>query len=213
MSDKLIIPGVPKLIVPEPLRLVAPPERPKLVGPEPRGRKIGGAPRTEIDAKHSDVARDPSRWPRWVHADSHLREVAPLIFVSGEAGPRQLPPDHDRWHTVVAFIASAQSYRNADHVVKLPFSDGEAFPAGHLDHAAKAVVRAYRDRRPVLIHCMMGVSRSASAAYAIIRALYDLDHDEALRRLKVPDWTDYPMPATLASARAWNAQLRNTEPK
>ena len=73
-------------------------------------------------------------------------------------------------------------------------------PVGLMDTALPLVASRLKEG-PVLIHCHAGLSRSASMAYALMRRIWRLDHNTALRRVKIV--SQFPVPQTLASARAW----------
>lgn len=155
----------------------------------------------------------PKPWPRWIETDDNtdsdedsvlLREVAPNLFVGAEMAPLY-PPGQKKWELVVDWYGSSGRWPSrtkgtAKAVLSIPFLDGDVFPPGALDRVLRRV-RTAKKRGPVLIHCFAGLSRSASATYALLRRLSRLPHREALRRVKVTP--EYPMPATLASARAW----------
>jgi len=146
------------------------------------------------------------RWPRWIERDEaiNLREVAPNLFVGAEYATLH-PPEGTKWELVVDWYGSSTQYpsrvRNTSKkLLSLPFLDGDAFPPKALDTLLRRV-QAARQRGPVLVHCQAGLSRSASSAYALLRRLSRLPHDEALRRVKV--MPGYPRTETLRSARGW----------
>lgn len=147
-----------------------------------------------------------NRFPRWVTSpcDAHnLREVGPGLFVGAARAPTRRPFD-----TIVDFYGSSLSpdmdswlrdaYTRTRSVVRVPFPDGYDFPAGALDLIWAAVRGA---QGPILLHCHAGLSRSASAAYAMLRRWNGLDHDTA--RYLVTVRTGFPLAPTLASARRW----------
>ena len=149
------------------------------------------------------------KWPRWIERNENinLREVAPNLFVGAEYATLH-PPDGtrgNRWELVVDWYGSSRQYpsrvmKTAKKVLSIPFLDGDVFPKGALDRMAKHV-QAARRRGPVLIHCQAGLSRSASAAYALLRRISRLPHAEARRRVRVI--AGFPRVTTLASARKW----------
>jgi hypothetical protein len=146
------------------------------------------------------------RWPRWIERDEaiNLREVAPNLFVGAEYATLH-PPEGTKWELVVDWYGSSKQYPSrvrstAKKLLSLPFLDGDAFPPKALDTLVRRVQTARR-RGPVLVHCQAGLSRSASSAYALLRRLSRLPHEEALRRVKV--LPQYPRKETLGSARRW----------
>ncbi len=141
--------------------------------------------------------------PRWLTAPNdlwNLREVGKGLYV-GSAKAVACGP----WDTVIDFcgtcLEAGDAYSGARAVEGWPFPDGTAFPPGALDATRKAILRA---RGTVLLHCKRGLSRSPAAAYAMLRALYGMDHQGALLRVVVSGFAHrYPLDATLASAREW----------
>jgi len=146
------------------------------------------------------------KWPRWIKQDfdHNLREVAPGLYVGAEysAGLRPDGP----WQLVVDLYGSSRDttkwvlYWGSDEVMAIPFDDGDGFPDGALDRIGAAVMEAIQSG-PVLIHCQAGLSRSASAAYAMLRTLYGLNDREAASRVKI--MPAFPRKKTLQSARDW----------
>lgn len=144
--------------------------------------------------------REPT-YPLWIDSDPivNLREVAPGLFVGAQFSPRAPVT----WALVVDFYGQAHppGAVNASRVLRIPFSDGTNFPPRALDEVHRAVRHAI-GTGPILIHCQAGLSRSVSAMYAMLRALYGFDHATALKRVHggVPG---FPMPSTFRSARRW----------
>ena len=154
-----------------------------------------------------------SRWPRWVErADEiNLREVAPNLYVGGQFSPLEMPTGK-KWELVVDFYGKSAQYPSrvrdtAKKLLALPFLDGDRFPPGALTRALQQV-RAARRRGPVLIQCQAGLSRSASAAYGLMRRIGRLSHAVALKRVKCRGAAEFPREATLASAREWVEKAR-----
>jgi protein-tyrosine phosphatase len=85
-------------------------------------------------------------------------------------------------------------------VLRWAFSDGLPLPDGLMDTVVP-LVSARIVEGPVLIHCQAGLSRSVSTAYALLRRVWGMSHNRALRRVKAH--RDFPVPTTLASAREW----------
>jgi protein-tyrosine phosphatase len=148
-------------------------------------------------------------YPRWISKDPYLflRQVAPLLYVGAEGSPRAR-----QWGLVVNFYGHGAIPRT-EKLLSLPFIDGDSFPEGALDTAYEAVYDALCQRKPVLLHCQAGLSRSASAAYAMLRSIYGLSHEEAHARIHTTTemeagpkkWVyHWPRTKTLASAREWN---------
>jgi len=146
-------------------------------------------------------------YPRWLTEPldgMNLREVAPNLYVGEETAPLR-----GDWHTIIDFYGHVPFYvepaqKAAKRYIRIPFDDGREFPAGALDAAWTAWQEAELEGGDTLIHCQAGLSRSASAAYAMLRKRFGLRHAEALSRVVTP-FTDqqYPMKATLKSAADW----------
>lgn len=154
-----------------------------------------------------------STFPKWrsrPNDQENLREISPNLFIGAAFAPRA----HVSWDTIIDFYGPSggaprfyeyhgrqdirAGYARARKVHTLPFTDGNTFPPGVLDE----VWRACREARgPVLIHCQAGLSRSASAGYAILRRGYGLSHEEARGVVHVQ--SGYPTETTLLSAREW----------
>ncbi len=154
-----------------------------------------------------------ARFPRWKSRPGdnvNLREISPYLYV----GSALSPGAQVQWDTIIDFYGSSSGdprhyeyhgrrdvkagYTRARKVYTLPFSDGDDFPPGVLDTVWKACCEA---RGPTLIHCQAGLSRSASAGYAILRRGFGLSHDDA--RYVVHVQSGYPLSTTLKSAREW----------
>jgi hypothetical protein len=146
-------------------------------------------------------------YPRWLTEPldgMNLREVAPNLYVGEETAPLR-----GDWHTIIDFYGHAPwivslEYPKAKNYVRIPFEDGSAFPKGALDAAWDAWQLASLEGGDTLIHCQAGLSRSASAAYGLLRKRFGLRHAEAVARVVTP-FTDhqYPLKATLKSAADW----------
>ncbi|MAG24142.1 hypothetical protein CMI47_01055 [Candidatus Pacearchaeota archaeon] len=148
-------------------------------------------------------------YPKWKdkREELNLREVGPGIFVGAEKSVTR--PPKGGWYAVIdlygesAAATHSRMYREVDNLVRWPFFDGDEFPKGLLDMVS-GVVRA-RDKEsggPILIHCQAGLSRSASAAYAMLRHYRGLSHEEAHDRVS-DDPESWPVSETLWSARKW----------
>jgi len=143
-------------------------------------------------------------FPRLLRKDLRLREVAPHLYVGDE--------DAGRLHIWSAVIdvggeghgrERAVAQANLEHRMTWWFDDGKPIPAGLLDAAHAMSRHVLRQNEDVLVHCMAGLSRSASVAYALLRTIYRLDHDAALLRVKTPSEPDFPHHVVIESARKW----------
>lgn len=158
-----------------------------------------------------------NEYPRWAQLQSptglvlaheapfiNLREVAPGFHLGGGAAITL----REDWTLAVDFDGlsldedNRAAYPAGTRVEVLRFVDGRSFPPGHLDRAL-VLVGEHRARGPILFHCAAGLSRSPSAAYAMLRVAYGLPHEEALRRVQAPNGEGYPLPRTLNSAIEW----------
>lgn len=140
-------------------------------------------------------------YPRWVTRvfEVNTREVAPNLYVGGRQAPRVFSRG--------GLGAVVSLYHPVDDPAGVleglpslywPFRDGTSVPPGLLD-AVLPFVQAHA-ALPILVHCQAGMSRSASVAYAILRAL-GMDEVEARRRTWARE--GFPLAATLASADTW----------
>lgn len=154
-------------------------------------------------------------WPQWSQPDEeyNLREVAPNLWVGAELSPGLRPAGP--WHGVVDLYGSSSEaankplYAGVGELLQRPFYDGANFPKGTLDDILGLVVR-HVGKGPILLHCQAGLSRSASAAYAMM-CLVGTPHREALRRVKVEK--GFPRAETLKSARRWVATRKPKQQK
>ncbi len=143
-------------------------------------------------------------WPRWerfewdVDNDVLLREVRPGLWVGSE-----LARDNYSWLAVVDLYGSSRLVTTRREL-SWRISDDIPIQLGLLDTTWPFVFHALK-KGDVLIHCKAGLSRSASVAYAILRRLDRLDHEEALRRVRVPEDTmdAWPSQPVIRSAREW----------
>lgn len=160
-----------------------------------------------------EILADFPRWHSSPNDLDNLREVSPGLFVGSAYAPRR----RVEWDTILDFCGTsrnpsslnfcipevAHGYRRARVLKVLPFVDGQPFPKGALDVTWEAVKAS---RGVVLLHCARGLSRSASAAYAVLRRGFGLSHEEAHYTIRVT--SAYPVEETLRSARAWVAETR-----
>ena len=157
-------------------------------------------------------------FPRWVAggpADTPglspvlLREVARNLFVGSALSWAHLPVSVGSV-VVVQCSEHCPPVPGALGVLRVPFDDRALIPSSVFSR----VIDVARGRRPMLVHCYAGLSRSAAVAYAILRMVDGLTHDEASARVahatEHHDRTDrWPHHVTLASAKAWcDAQNR-----
>jgi hypothetical protein len=144
-------------------------------------------------------------WPRYIDRSEfvNLRAVGPRLYVGAEGSPPKAS-----WALVVDLYGAPLEegrldtrYRTTERLLHVPFLDGDAFPRGWLGAVVSAVSTA-RKHGMVLIHCQAGLSRSASAAYAVLRVLDGLPHADAYERIKTDEGTNtWPRVETLGSAR------------
>ncbi len=164
-----------------------------------------------LSSLRPDLATDGAKYPRWVDRRSatNLREVAPGLFVGAIDSPVQRVLGSIPFVAIVNFSQMpieplsmrAIGYEATPYVEHHGFDDLRRFPDGVLDRTL-AVVRSGLRYGPVLLHCAAGKSRSVSAAYAMLRRIWKLDHATALRMARDGD-PNFPGRKTLASARRW----------
>lgn len=154
----------------------------------------------------------PITFPRWVAggpADTSgtspviLREVARNLYVGSALAASRVPCGVGAM-IVVQCSDQCPPVHDALAVLRVPFADREPIPS----HVLRQVVVEARARRPMLVQCYAGLSRSAAVAYAVLRMVDGLTHDEAAARVSHArehyDCTErWPHPVTLASAKAW----------
>lgn len=157
----------------------------------------------------------PATFPRWIaggpddtsaRSPSLLREVARNLYVGSALSAPHAPLRgaivvqlSEHCPPVAAMLAAG-----ALAVLRLPFEDRGPIPPNVL----RQVVAEAAARRPMLVQCHAGLSRSAAVAYAVLRRVDGLPHDAALARVahavEHNDRTErWPHAVTLASARAW----------
>lgn len=135
---------------------------------------------------------------------SNLREVAPNLYVGGMIAVCERPDRARDWWAVV----DCHGYRvdgnrevrfgTLPRVIRYAFDDAGPVPEPLL----VAATALYREcGGPMLVCCAAGASRSASVAYAAMRVVHGIPHDEALA--SVSQGGGGPHPTTLASAQAW----------
>lgn len=122
----------------------------------------------------------------------------------------------DGWHTIIDLYGRSKditvnanrdhAYHKASVFLRMPFNDGAPVPPFVIAEAINAIAHGRR-RGNVLVHCQAGLSRSASVVCA---ALCVEGLDDALARVKVPGFPQWPHPTTLAGAMAGIVGLRRS---
>ena len=157
------------------------------------------------------MSAPPLTYPRWISPGFlyNLREVGPDLYVGSKVAVASPPPRREwaAWIDVhgdelgAGFSAARETAIGKLRCPQLrwPFHDGYPIPEGLLD-AALAIYQARRG--PVLVSCAAGISRSVSVAYALVRALERVGHQESLSRCQESPRVE-PSPYVLESARRW----------
>lgn len=152
-------------------------------------------------------------WPRWMDRSTwvNLREVAPGLLVGACRSAARVVELGLPLSGVVDLYGItppdiSTRYGNV-RVRHLPMLDGDVFPPGTLDVAADELARARTCGGYLLVHCQAGLSRSAAAAYALLRRVDEVPDLEALARVSAGD-PRYPRRLTLGSAELWAQQGR-----
>ena len=96
-----------------------------------------------------------------------------------------------------------QNTRLAGAVLRRPINDGEPISPWLLDECVAFATQA--PAAPVLVTCYAGLSRSASVAYALLRAAHGVRREEALRRVsgRTDDGQRWPHATVIASVQQW----------
>lgn len=140
-------------------------------------------------------------YPRWIKKEPRyrLRMVAPNLYVGAVDAPLST-----KWVGVVDLFGSTRTTDVPQaQLLSLPFSDGDAFPRGALDRIER-FLHYHRHYGPVLIHCAAGLSRSASAAIAMLMLQDGLPVEEAARRVREgTGHTQFPLATTIESSLQW----------
>jgi len=147
-------------------------------------------------------------YPIWCNEDPDvfLREVGPGLFV-GAKGAASVRP----WDLVVDL--HGVELVTADDLILHPFPDGNPFPSEVLDQAYSKVERVRDQGGVTLIACDTGRSRSASAAYAMLRTIWGVGRNDANNRISTQTTVPvgrqrrmsvtHPRRETLSSAFDW----------
>ena len=142
-------------------------------------------------------------WPRWISRayEVQLREVHPGLYVGGRQAFTRAIEEGILFDEVISFTARVCPEELSQQPLQIVFHDGQPFPDGSLDLVQACTEEALYLGRPVLLHCQAGLSRSASAAYALLR-VRGLSADDAALRVHA-GYAKLPVPETIASAEAW----------
>jgi hypothetical protein len=141
-------------------------------------------------------------YPRWIstpNGDGNIREVGPNLFVGDFESPTIFGSP---WLGIIDFYGSttAQGRMNPRYFLRWAMEDGTGYPPGCLS-AVHALASAVRPRGKLLLHCQAGLSRSAGAAYALLRVQDRLPPREALRRVQA--MSGFPRTKNLQDAERW----------
>lgn len=151
----------------------------------------------------------PETYPQDLAAQWALRLVAPDLAI----GSAQALPKFERvWAGVIDLHGAADTWpereaafaRAALHgrVLRWPAEDGQRLPSTVFDAALAIYESAGVQGGSTLVMCLAGKSRSVSVAYALLRAVHDLSHEDALARVQLYP-SLWPHPVTLESAVRW----------
>lgn len=152
-------------------------------------------------------------WPKYADEDySTLREVDDGLWV-GDYGSFQKKPGGKAWNVWIDFAlredeemqilltrkrAEFAGTLKAQHVMRVRMKDGNPFEV----IALRTAFELAQLKAPVLVSCMMGASRSSSAAYFILRTLRGMSHEKALNRVFMDGWPNQST-ETFKSARRY----------
>ena len=161
------------------------------------------------DLTGSTGSTGPSGYPRWIHEGSCLRQVSERLHVGGMGAFERIACAAwiDLAEDEIRATAPALANRRdrlamrlaPEHRLRVQVEDGRILPPWVFDRSLALVTST---RGPVLVSCAVGISRSASVAYALLRALDGLSHDEAYGRVEFEGWPR-KSGSPLTSARAW----------
>lgn len=157
-----------------------------------------------------DVVQAKAPYPRYITSrfEVNLREVAPGLFVGGCLALERADEMGVRFAEVIDFYGHGPEALRRRATYRPTMIDGKAFDPAVLDEVCRRVRRALASGRPVLLHCQAGVSRSTSAAYAMVRHLFGRSHQSALRLVRGDPNPKFPLEGTLNSARVWVHQVQ-----
>ncbi len=133
------------------------------------------------------------------------REVAPGLYV------RSLGAVYPRPKFARIVLSSAVESDGVIGQLFMPTTDDAPIPDSVFE-CAITFARYYRSRGvPLVVQCRMGLSRSASVAYAILRLVDGLDDAEALSRVRATAFgRDWPASVVIESARSWVERVRKS---
>lgn len=152
----------------------------------------------------------PTSYPRWIHEGSCLRQVSERLHVGG-MGAFERGASWGAWIDLaedeIRATAPALSNRRdrlamrlaPEHRLRVQVEDGRTLPSWVFDRSLALMASTHGS---VLVSCAVGISRSASVAYALLRAIDGLSHDEAYARVEFERWPRLSG-SPLTSARAW----------
>ena len=157
------------------------------------------------------AARRPGAltYPRWIRGGPQcpedmqsLREVAPRLWVG--SARCVMPSTEDlsliQLSHACPVVPGAEAFRQR-------IRDFHPVPHETLDQIL-AFASARHPSRTLLIQCRMGLSRSASVAYGLLRMLHGRSHEDALRAVSHTTGSglatlQWPHAALVDSVRAW----------
>ncbi|MCS7207936.1 MAG: hypothetical protein NZ951_08455 [Dehalococcoidia bacterium] len=135
-----------------------------------------------------------------------LRMIRPWLFIAyGLPQEGEIP---DQWARLDLHEGQAPL---GPHALHLPIGDGLPWPAPFVERLVTFARRQRQEHRPLVVQCVLGVSRSPAAAVAILCDAEGLTVDQALQEVQRLHPIAQPRLAILASLRAYFA-LRSPLP-
>lgn len=157
---------------------------------------------------------DEVTYPVWIRKGYlfNLREVYDGLYV----GAITAIEHRIDWHAAIDVHGSAgddafQEKRDRAFgkvkgpVIRWPILDNTRVPTSLLE--AAQIVYLHK-KGPMLISCALGMSRSASVAYGLIRLNHGFDHKVALKMVSESDFSR-PDPYVIESVAEWVETVRN----